>query len=402
MKLTVTTDDDKVVQLDIEGSEPVENVQAILEIETGIPIAQQRLVFNAKQLNPKASLTSQGVADGDLFMLIRAPAASQPPPAVGTGRNPLGLLQDGSAEDPVAFQRALASNPAAIQALVGSNAALANTLLTADTENLQLLLKRIHEINQVQRKRDAEERALQMKLAQNPMDMEAQRKLMEIIEQKNINDNYEQAMEFTPESFGRVTMLYVNMEVNGVPLKAFVDSGAQSTIMSEKCAEKCNILRLVDKRFAGVAKGVGTSKIVGRIHQAPLRVGNSNITCSITVLENQDMEFLFGLDMLKRFQVCIDLKENQLRFGSIECSVPFLGEGDLPAHLRGESEAEPSSPAAGGGSSSGGGGGGSSSTGADEGKIKQLMEMGFTKEQAVEGLRVADGNVEGAANYLFQ
>jgi hypothetical protein len=62
------------------------------------------------------------------------------------------------------------------------------------------------------------------------------------------------------------------LQVNGVPVKAFVDSGAQMTIMTQTFATKCHLSRLMDSRFAGMAVGVGSSRILGKIHQAPLKV----------------------------------------------------------------------------------------------------------------------------------
>jgi len=187
---------------------------------------------------------------------------------------------------------------------------------------------------------DQTKASMERRLHLNPMDQEANAYFGDQIRKKNVADQYSQMMEDFPESMGRVLMLYIDVEVNGHALQAFVDSGAQSTIMSSECADRCGLLHLLDDRFAGVAVGVGTGKILGRVHMAPIKVGGQFFPCSVTVMDSEkglgdkNMEFLFGLDMLKRHRCSIDLRKNSLVFSgddgvSDRMEAPFLHEKDL-------------------------------------------------------------------------
>jgi DNA damage-inducible protein 1 len=162
----------------------------------------------------------------------------------------------------------------------------------------KIIKERLREV--MEKKRAEQERIMKLRNA-DPNDVEAQKMIEEEIRKSMIEQNYMKAMDQAPELFGHITMLYIDVKVNGHPVQAFVDSGAQSTIISKDCAQACNIMHLLDTRFAGMAVGVGSSRILGRVHLAPLMLETGQqIECSFTVLEDNKVDLLFGLDNLKR------------------------------------------------------------------------------------------------------
>merc|ERR1711970_1194071 len=356
MKVTVATLSDTVFTLDVSEDLEIENFKAFCEVESGIPSSEIGLLFNGiPMLDLKKSLKDYGVSEGDMVMMDRmrrqAPRQGQAAPRSAAGgapswdfsqiQIPSNLLGGGAGagpsqpsqparneEDPAWIREMLQANPDQLALLKQNNPRLAEAYESGNLEQFAQVLK-----EQQNARREREAQRIRMMNA-DPFDLEAQRLIAKEIEQKNIDQNMELAMEASPESFGSVIMLYINCTVNGHQVKAFVDSGAQATIMSQKAAERCNIMRLVDQRWAGIAKGVGTQKIIGRVHMAQIQIEKDFLTSSFSILEDQPMDMLLGLDMLKKHQCTIDLKKNCLVIGTTGTETPFLPETELPPCAR--------------------------------------------------------------------
>lgn len=351
MKITVTTLNDLFFTLEVDDEIELENFKALIEIETGIPSKQMVLLHEGKPLlNDKLGLKSYQINDGDV-LLVQRMVAGQPgnqpqqiqpqqnaPSSLAFDFSQIKIPQQGNASsavdqnNPAYIRDMLLSNPEQLAILKLNNSRLAEAAEQGLDEFTRVLREQQNERAELERRR------IRMLVA-DPFDAEAQRMIAEEIQRQQIESNMETAMEYHPESYGQVAMLYINCKVNDHDIKAFVDSGAQSTIMSKACAERCNIMRLVDTRWSGIAKGVGTQRILGRIHLVQIKIENDYLATSFTILEDQTMDVMIGLDMLKRHQCCIDLKRNCLVIGTTGTETRFLDENELPEFAKHKSPA---------------------------------------------------------------
>eukprot|EP00128_Syssomonas_multiformis_P017976 Colp12_sorted_trinity150504_noHs@9112 len=355
----------EMVSLEVGPDMELQDLAALAEIETGIPITEQIMLYEGRQLaRMQESLASIGLKDNDLILLarqIRRPAAppagfggwgnvnvpqpgqtaSAPRPAPVTGINWGSIPVPGQAPVRPAFdyhglRNQIRSQPAVRAQIAQSSPSLVEAAMSDDFNRF----KKIVDDSLAAERREKERMA---RILANPDSLEAQELIEEEIRAQNLQHNLETAMEHNPESFGSVIMLYIDCKVNNVPVKAFVDSGAQNTIMNAETAERCGIMRLVDKRFRGIAKGVGTAEIMGRVHLTQVQIEDVFLPCSFSVMADQSVDMLLGLDMLKRHQCVIDLKENVLRIGTTDTTTPFLAEKDLPRHAFGRGDEEEAS-----------------------------------------------------------
>ncbi|CEH13296.1 DNA damage inducible protein [Ceraceosorus bombacis] len=446
--------------VEVNLSSTVKDLSEQVQDVIGIPAEEQAVLLDGRPLDPTKKLNSyesQGLNQDSLLVIGKNPtgqASSSGAAGQRGGQSQAGA--GGESEEQFAEQlRQQVLSNSHMREQVKQTSPDLHAALESPAEFLRQLRRERQKADEAARRQQQAEMEL---AAADEFDVEAQAKIEEAIRQQQVYENLESAMENMPEAFGSVNMLYVQAEINGTPLKAFVDSGAQMTIMSPECAEKCGIKRLLDTRFSGIARGVGTAKILGRIHSAQMKLEDLYLPVSLTVIEGKDVDLLFGLDMLKRYQASIDLGQNALIINGRK--IRFLDEHELPKNARLFAEEQESEASAAGRSVDGtsasapgtrptppqfpgsgatlgsqpvsGVGLSSATSGSTNAlsstqaaassasapsatpasgnagakwpaeSIQALKDLGATDQQAVALLDAAGGNVDAAASFLFQ
>lgn len=146
-------------------------------------------------------------------------------------------------------------------------------------------------------------------------DISNQKKIEEYITKKRLDDLYAETYENYPELLIPTQMLFIEGSINKYKTDIFVDTGAQTTIISQNFAEKADLMQFVDRRHATQIVGVGTQRSVGKIWKVQLEIKGRFFVLTATVLKNFGHDVLLGLDMMKRHHCVIDLSKRILVFG---------------------------------------------------------------------------------------
>jgi DNA damage-inducible protein 1 len=105
-------------------------------------------------------------------------------------------------------------------------------------------------------------------------------------------------------------------------LNIFIDTGAQVSVMSLSTAKDLGVDFLIDHFCEGQLVGIGTKKMIGKIHYLDIQLDNFNLPCGFTIIDDNDIKIMLGLNSMLSLGCMIDLKNKKMIFNNYE--VKFL------------------------------------------------------------------------------
>lgn len=381
--IKAATDDGRLATLYLENDWDMTKLRQIIQEQLNIPVEKQELYLDGTHIDENGkTIAACNIKNNDIILVKNKDHVLALSSLFGRNISPN--------IDELVYTKALEMinnfkpGSASYETIKVTNKPLFDALSSKNVGNVANVLKEKHLEHQ---NNELEHKRRLLKASLDPLNPESQLLIQKDIEQNRINENYISAQNYLPESFGGIVMLYIKVEINNVTVKALVDTGAEHTIMNKECAERCNLLSMVDERFKGVAVGVGTRNTLGKIHLADLKIGSIFIPVSFIILDGGNIEFILGLDILRRHACTINLKDNVLQIN--DTSVPFLSESDIKSEDNPSTSSDVNSTT-------------KKSHDPEKDKINRLSELlGVSRDYAKELLEIAKGDEELAASFVL-
>lgn len=202
------TQNDPVYQaLEVDPGMTVADLKAVIQGETNVPPPLQRLFHNGQQLLDDVKTLEQcQIQEQDMLeMLARNPQAlNQEVLRQGQGRadsrsSRSSTAQSGSPQmDPEILRDQALKDPRVLAQIRSSHPELADAV--SDPTRFREVLQEAH-----RRQVEAEAKRMEelARLNADPFDVDAQRKIEEMIRQERVMENLQEAMDHTPEGMSR-------------------------------------------------------------------------------------------------------------------------------------------------------------------------------------------------------
>ena len=143
--------------------------------------------------------------------------------------------------------------------------------------------------------------------------------LLNIVEAKKKQDiitkNYMKAMEIMPELYTKSPSIHIQGSINGNSIKFLVDTGAEISIMNKSIAIACGLEKYIDERYNGKLQGVGSDKILGKVHYTEITFNWGVLPCGFTICSNNNIIPIIGIDIMNSHGIIINCKTKTLQIG---------------------------------------------------------------------------------------
>ncbi|XP_074858801.1 nuclear receptor-interacting protein 2 isoform X2 [Carettochelys insculpta] len=120
--------------------------------------------------------------------------------------------------------------------------------------------------------------------------------------------------------------LLIPCKCQGQVLRAAVNTGCQQNLISMSCLKRLGLEEVTHADSEDLSLPVDS--VVGQVEHVEVQLGQEMVACSALVVDDEMLEFSFGLQTLLSLKCCIDLEEGVLRLKALSEELPFIHASD--------------------------------------------------------------------------